>query len=65
MYYSKLTIDVNALAHATRLLKPFANNSSLRIDDVEKTTSKHLLFLLYFLFSSLFKMSHIKHSAHC
>lgn len=65
MYYSKLTIDVSAVANATRLLKPFANNNNLRIDHIKKTTSKRLLFLLSFLFSSLFKMTHVKHWAHC
>lgn len=42
MYYSKFTIDRNALANATRILQPFTSNNSLRVDDIAVTRSKDL-----------------------
>lgn len=48
MYYSKLTIDRNALANVTRMLQLFTSDNALRIDDVAVTTSKGSDFVFRF-----------------
>lgn len=41
MYYAKLTLDKNALGNLTEILKPFVTNTTLHVDHLNKTTSKH------------------------
>lgn len=42
MYYSKLTIDRNALKSAIQILQNFTSNNTVRTDHVEVTTSKDM-----------------------
>nr|XP_046268739.1 adhesion G-protein coupled receptor F1 [Scatophagus argus]XP_046268740.1 adhesion G-protein coupled receptor F1 [Scatophagus argus] len=38
MYYAKLTIEENAIRNITEILRPFVSNTSLSVDQLEKTT---------------------------
>ncbi|XP_029349006.1 adhesion G protein-coupled receptor F4 [Echeneis naucrates] len=39
MYYAKLIIDKNAIENITELLRPFVNNTDLKVDFLNKTTT--------------------------
>ena len=45
MYYVKLKIEESAIANITEILKPFVRNTNLKVEDLEKTTSKHVSFI--------------------